>query len=658
MAWACAVAFSPDGTHFVTGGWDRSTKLWKTASRHLVLVMRGNKGDVNCVAFSPDGTHVASGSNQRTVCIFQTNSGELIRSFEGHTGWVYSLAYSKDGSRLLSSADNGEVKLWDTSDASRDCLLTLRTNRETYQVAISPDGSVIAYGHANDLRLHNTFSNTHKTLSLSDPVEAATFSADGRYVASRTSHSISIWTSRDHSLVCRIESTERLTGRLAFSHDGLHIGCGSDGGSVYLWKVASEDPPRIFHGHIRRVRDLAWSPDNSQVISVSNDGIVRVWDVTQPSSPIRVLEHAASDAPRSPTDPPQFAVVHTQNTAAILHLSSVGARHIPTTLIGAGGILTVQCFARMVSAWDAVLQVTSELSRWKRARAWAFITGKPHMVFSLQTTAISPDGSLLAYAIQSSNKIVDVYDFSSGKVVASFTGHTSRVRSIAFSPDSTMVATSAYDDTVKVWIAATGTLFRNHTGHKDSVLATTFSSDGRFIASGSRDQTVSVFEVEADRVVRVLGTHRSIPVEVMFSESDEHILSLDEDRRLYIWDVASGARLFRISLAEDAYIHSLDFSPDGTGILISGKDGEPRVCRLWKPGSRTWPIYAVSSEGWVYAKSPGRTVRLCWLLPEWRAIFSTGSGTFCCPDRDQKRGIEFDVSGLPEYVETWGSGSR
>lgn len=634
-------------------------KLWKTASRHLTLVIGGNRGDVICVAFSPDGTHIASGSNHRIVCIWHATSGELIRSFEGHTAWVYSLAYSKDGSRLLSSADNGEVKLWDSLNASQDCLLTLHTNRETYQVAISPDGSVIAYGYANDLRLYDIASTTYKALGLSNPVEASTFSPDGHYVASRTMHSILVWTSADHLLVRCIESSERLTGRLAFSHDALHIGCGSDGGSVYIWKVPSENPPRILHGHIRRVRDLAWSPDNSQVVSVSNDGIVRVWDVTQPSGYIPASEHATV-LPRSPTSegPSHFAVVHTENTAAILHLPSPDVEHISATPTGAEGIPTVKKFAHMVGAWDAALQVTSDLSRWKRARAWAFITGKHHMAFSLRTASISPDGSLLAYATQSSNKVVDIYDFSSGKVVASLTGHTSRVHSITFSPDGTMVATSAYDDTVKVWIAATGSLFRNHTGHKDSVMASAFSSDGRFIASGSRDKTVSVFEVEADRVVRVLGTHRSMPVDVSFTEADEHILSLDEDRRLYIWDVATGARLFRISLSDDAYIHSLEFSPDGTGILIGGKDGESRVCRLWRRDSRTWPLYAVSSEGWVYAKSPGRTVRLCWLLPEWRAIFSTGSGTFCCPDRDQKRGVEFDVSGLPEYVQAWGPGSE
>jgi len=35
----------------------------------------------------------------------------------------------------------------------------------------------------------------------------------------------------------------------------------------------------MFEGHSHWVRDLAWSPDSSQIVSVSDDKTVKVWDL-------------------------------------------------------------------------------------------------------------------------------------------------------------------------------------------------------------------------------------------------------------------------------------------------------------------------------------------------------------------------------------------
>src|SRR6266487_3358382 len=74
-----------------------------------------------------------------------------------------------------------------------------------------------------------------------------------------------------------------------------------------------------------------------------------------------------------------------------------------------------------------------------------------------------------------------------GTVLTIYHGHTERVSAVAWSPDTTRIASGSWDKTVQVWDASTGnTLFtyHNHTGRVETVA---WSPDGKSIASGSRD---------------------------------------------------------------------------------------------------------------------------------------------------------------------------
>ncbi|KAL6833522.1 putative wd40 protein [Trichoderma sp. SZMC 28015] len=145
-------------------------------------------------------------------------------------------------------------------------------------------------------------------------------------------------------------------------------------------------------------------------------------------------------------------------------------------------------------------------------------------------------------------------------------GHTASLQCITFSPNGLLLASCAYDKTVRIWEIATGTLRQTFTGYEDSVACVAFSLDSRTLASISKDGISKFWDVDTGVLQRTIQHDDSID-DAAFS-LDISLLATRRSRKIIIWDLKlGGTRQYELDKTSGA-CPSLAFSADR--LLLAG----------------------------------------------------------------------------------------
>lgn len=163
----------------------------------------------------------------------------------------------------------------------------------------------------------------------------------------------------------------------------------------------------------------------------------------------------------------------------------------------------------------------------------------------------------------------------------SFEGHTKRVTTLVFSPDSRLLASGALDGRVKVWGIPSGQLLST-TSHAGDGSPVEFSPDGLSLAAifseiGTKKQSLGLWSVYAGKPI----SHRPpLPnVSAIAFSSDWHRLPAYSDRgRIQLWDVTRGKIVRILDNGETPFLSVARFSPDGR---LFATPANNNVAKVW-----------------------------------------------------------------------------
>ena len=187
----------------------------------------------------------------------------------------------------------------------------------------------------------------------------------------------------------------------------------------------------------------------------------------------------------------------------------------------------------------------------------------------------SPDSKYIASG--SGDNRVKVWDASSGTCIRTLEGHTGWVYTVSWSSDSNYIASSSYDKIIKVWDATTGTCIHTLTGHTDKVNSVAWSPDSKYIASGSADNTIRVWDTTTGTCIHTLRGHTKEVYSVSWSPNGNYIASGSFDSTIKVWDATTINCIYTLN-GHTNPVWSISWSPDGKYLASGAGD---KTIKIW-----------------------------------------------------------------------------
>jgi len=537
-------AFSSDGRRIVSGGQDKTVRIWDAnTALELLPPMLGHEDAVLSVAFSPDDQRIVSAGADGTVRIWHAGTGAQVGlPLIGHQGHVFSAAFSPDDAQIISGGEDGMIKIWDSATGALIDSLYGHAG-SVLKLAFDPTGRRIAsVGEEGMLKVWDAQTGTSRLAIDGDGFASVAFSPDGaRVVSGGNDSTVRAWDADTGTVLREFTGHTRGVGPVAFSRDGKWLVAGGADRTIRVWDAEGGREVRTLRGHDFSPSSVSFSPDGRFILSASDDATVKLWD----------FKPAERD----------------------LSVDGIEGAHWPAAFSPDGRYIVSGAGEGMLKVWDAL-----------RGNELQTLSGHEDRV---SVVAFSPDGQLVVSG--SSDKTVRLWNPTTGKHVRTLPGHAGRVTCVGFSPDGRLLLSgSAYDDTLRVWVVSTGQQklgLKEHGGGGAGAAA--FTPDGRHIVSGSADGTLRVWRVSDGRCLLKWAGHKA-PAgsrcdiqSVAIAPNGQTIASGANDNTVRLWDFQTGKLVWTMQ-GHEHDVRGVAFNHDGTRLASSSADG---TTRIWDPAT-------------------------------------------------------------------------
>lgn len=273
---------------------------------------------------------------------------------------------------------------------------------------------------------------------------SAAISPNGQIVAAGADdHRIRLWNIADGSLIAQLREHTDWVRAVAFHPTGKKLASGSDDHSVLLWDLESHGVAHRFDVATGVIHNVAFRPDGKLLASVGFDDIVRLYDVDA-GKLVQELKCSASDV-RALAFSPNNQKLAAAGRDGVVRIWDLGdfkpQADIPAHRMRIRAIAFTPDGSQFATAGD-----DRKLFLWNidGSRA-AALAAPPGRVFSL---VFSGQDYL---AMGGSDNLIRVLDVRSRREIAQLTGHTGSIAALDCHADSGLLASAAFDTTVRLW---------------------------------------------------------------------------------------------------------------------------------------------------------------------------------------------------------------
>ncbi|XP_068443155.1 apoptotic protease-activating factor 1 isoform X2 [Clinocottus analis] len=507
-----------------------------------------------------------------------------------HQGSVYSACFSQDGAKVASSGAGKMLKVFKSTSGER----------------------------LTQIQAHD------------DEVLCCAFSPDDRLLATCSSdRKVKVW-NVDRAMLLRVfeEEHEEQVNHCQFTNTTQRLllaTCSNDNFlNVKLWNLNKPSSQNTMFGHFMPVNHCCFSPDDAYVSTASNDGTVKIFQVSSANewktisvrnvfaeSDEEVLVKCSTwtaDGKRIVCAARNAALVFDVETSEMLleirtnRLGTVQYCHACPT----SNLLALAFSNYAVELWDLeankkMADCSGHLSWVQRVqfsadgsqllscsddqtvRLWE--TKKVHtssaVCLKRDSDVLFDEEAIVVSAADNCNRL-QVRDGRTGLVLFQSEEMASRIRCTCMCRRPSAVALGQEDGTVQVLEVPSGKLLSTLLGHTKTVLHCRFSQDGQTLITSSEDTTLRVWRWQSGEC-KVLHGHKEQVRRFSLLAADARLLSWSFDGTIMMWDLESGEKLRDIQAHRGAIL-SCDVSPDASHFATTSADMTAKLwhCESWQ----------------------------------------------------------------------------
>lgn len=446
-----------------------------------------------------------------------------------HAGAVMAAGFVTDGSRAVTAGSDQRVLFWDVP-AGRVLQSFTQHTGPVYTLAVSADGQTLVTGSQdNSVRVWD--------LPLRLPIRRHTEPGSQITSLALAPDGFSVLTTSAAGAVRSFPLTTTAAGltRMGHTAEGSAVAWRSDAGgfatadaagNICLWSPDLDAPLAKLSGHPGRVSQLLFAQGNQQLVSLGDDKLLRAWQLPVTAGRLLLTLDAAA--------------VHCE-------------------------LIAGQNMAIVVAAGRPPLLVN--LQTGERTREFPAAGN--------EVASLSPSTNAQWLAVGTPAGEIRILNIGDAMQTGRLAGHTGAVTDIAVHADNQRLISAGTDGTLRVWKLPVAP--KPLQGHAAVIRGLIAASSGAWTATWSDDKTLR-FRDAAGNPAGQPAAHQQ-PITCAAPRHDDALTATgDSTGVVSVWNSSNGA-IEGLIPAHQGAVSSVEFTPDGTGIVTSGLDG---MLRRWK----------------------------------------------------------------------------
>ncbi|XP_070570769.1 NACHT domain- and WD repeat-containing protein 1-like isoform X2 [Ptychodera flava] len=323
--------------------------------------------------------------------------------------------------------------------------------------------------------------------------------------------------------------------QLCVSNDGRFAVTAGQDHVVKVWDTTTGEIRGNFEGHSKPISCLTIAPDNSTIISGSEDSSVKIWkvDATDKNLVASIQAHSK-----------QVSVVK---------------------LIRGGTLLLSGSKDQTLKLWDVQTQVCLQVYRGHQDVIWCL--------------AVTKDEKMMVSG--SKDDLLKLWDIDTGECLITYEGHSSWISCVCVTSDGQHVISGSNDKTVKIWKITKDTNALHRERHETQPTAVSITSNGTVAISAAPNDTTRIWSFETGKDLHVLQNDSAC---IALMPDDSKLATGSADKVIRVWNLQSGE-----------IVHSLEGHERGIACLTVTHDNRYLLSACKGNSIRKWDLYTGES---------------------------------------------------------------